>query len=104
MNLTLFVPEARCYDGVLENGLGSRSCPYEVNLCGRITIQGRTSYSCIPTSSLQSIGFTGTITDELKCQDLNIAGKSSRVCICKGDQKNECNVPRKFKYNLKCYL
>ena len=101
MNITSFIPEARCYDGVLENGLGSMSCPYEVNLCGRITIQGRTSYSCIPTSSLKSIGFTGTITDELNCQDLIIAGQNSRVCICKGNQKNECNVPRKFKSSPK---
>ena len=99
MNLTLFDPEARCYDGVQENGLGSRSCPIEINLCGRITIQGRTSYSCFPSSSLKTIGFTATITDDLKCQDLNIAGKDSRVCVYKGDYKNECNVPRKFKSN-----
>ena len=97
MNLTLFDPEARCYDGVQENGLGSITCPYETNLCGRITIQGRTSYSCFPSSSLKSISFTATITDELKCQDLNINGQNSRVCVCKGNQKNECNVPRKFK-------
>ena len=86
----------RCWNGVAGS---TQDCPPNYDVCRKQTNVGQSpGYDCFLSTSLPSIGFTASISNELACQVFKAGtDEEYEFCVCKGD---DCNNPSKAKYFL----
>ena len=87
----------KCFAGTKEDAT-SLDCPGEMNLCGVMTYDKTITATCTSEEVIfNGFGFSGTITDELKCVTKQTSSNDIEYCFC---NTNNCNYLRKKWHNI----